>query len=279
MDGGMAIESEAGRRAWRALVSDPGRALICSDFDGVLAPIVRDPDAAWAAEEVMTALASLGTRVGKIAIVTGRMARKAVELGRLTERPGLESVSVLGLYGAERWDAATGDFLEPAAPAGVAEALADLPSLLRDLGLGAARVENKRLSLGVHTRELPHPGAAYAALKEPLTALATRHGLHVEPGKFVIELRAPGTDKGDAIRRLVTEFDPQVVVFAGDDLGDIPAFEAVRALRESGALEGLLICSGSQEQDALTGLADLVVPGPPGIADLFGHLALELGVL
>lgn len=272
------ITTNAGRRAWRTLVAEPKATLLCTDFDGVLSPIVRDPDSAWASEETVQALARLGRRIGKVAVVTGRMARKAVQLGRLDERPGLDDMSVLGLYGFERWDAATGAYDEPNAPEGVAAAIAELPGVLANLGLSAARVENKRLSLGVHTRELDDPHGALQALAQPLKELAETHGLWVEPGKFVFELRAPGINKGDAVRRLVAEVDPRVVVFAGDDLGDVPAFEAVRSLREQGQAEGLLICSASTEQNALVTLADVVVDGPSGVARLFEALAAELGV-
>lgn len=272
------IRTDAGRRAWAAIVADPGATLICSDFDGVLSPIVRDPDRAFAAEETVAGLAKLGEKVGKVAVVTGRLARKAVELGALDRRPGLESMSVLGLYGFERWDAATGDFHEPHAPEGVLAAARELPGVLAALGLSAARVEDKRLSLGVHTRELPDPHGALALLERPLRELADRHGLRIEPGKFVFELRAPGVDKGDGVRRLVAEVTPRVVVFAGDDLGDVPAFEAVRTLRDAGEIEGLLICSASAEQNALVELADVVVDGPPGVAVLFERLAADLGL-
>lgn len=269
--------SDAGRRAWNAIVADPGSTLLCSDFDGVLSPIVRDPDQAWAAEETVSGLARLGSKVGKVAVVTGRLVRKAVQLGKLDERAGLESMSVLGLYGFERWDAATGEFDEPHAPVGVAAAQADLPEILAELGLTHARIEDKRLSLGVHTRELDDPHGALATLETPLRELADRHGLRIEPGKFVFELRAPGVDKGDAVRRLVDEVRPRTVVFAGDDLGDVPAFEAVRSLREAGDIQGLLICSASTEQNALVELADVVVDGPPGVAALFNRLAGDLG--
>lgn len=269
--------SDAGLSARAALLAEPGRALVCSDFDGVLSPIVADPDAAYASEPAVHALQRLGARVGKVAVITGRVARKAVELGGLAGREGLGSMSVLGLYGAERWDAATGEFVEPEPPEGVAAARDELPGLLQGLGLGGARVEDKRLSLGVHTRELDDPAGALARLTGPLTELAGRHGLRVEPGRNVVELRAPGRDKGDALRDLIAECDPAVVVFAGDDLGDVAAFEVVRELRASGRIEGLLVCSGSQEQDALVALADVVVDGPHGVADLFARLADDLG--
>lgn len=272
----MNISSEAGRRAWDLVVADPGAALICTDFDGVLSPIVADPDSAFASEAAVTALGRLGARVGKVAVVTGRPARKAVELGGLASRAGFADASVLGLYGFERWDAATGAFTEPDAPAGVADAAAELPAVLAALGLSDARVEDKRLSLGVHTRELPDAADAFERLREPLAALAGRHGLRLEPGRLVLELRAPGVDKGDAIRALIDETNPAVVIYAGDDLGDLPAFEAVRTWRDAGAGLGLLICSGSAEQDALVAVADVVVDGPGGVASLFDALADEL---
>lgn len=273
----MDITTEAGRRAWQTIVADPSQALLCTDFDGVLSPIVTNPDAAWVSEEAVEAVARLGTRFGKVAVVTGRMARKAVELGRLDQREGLENISVLGLYGSERWDAITDEYAEPIAPESVGEAAAELPAILNTLGLASARVEDKRLSIGVHTRELPDPHDAFAALEAPLRDLAARHELHVEPGKFVFELRAPGVDKGDAVRAMVDEVNPGVIIFAGDDLGDIPAFEAVRDLRAEGRIEGLLICSGSAEQDALVGLSDIVVDGPTGVATLFAALADQIG--
>lgn len=66
----MEITTDTGRRAWAAILADPGRALICTDFDGVVAPIVRDPDAAWASEEVVGALTRVASHVAKVAVVT-----------------------------------------------------------------------------------------------------------------------------------------------------------------------------------------------------------------
>ncbi|WP_235750598.1 trehalose-phosphatase [Nigerium massiliense] len=272
----MTITTQTGRRAWDAIVADPASTLLCSDFDGVLSPIQADPDTASAAPETVAALNRLGTKLGKIAVVTGRVARKAVELGSFEKHDGLAEMSVLGLYGQERWDAATGEYREPEPPEGIAGVKAELPAVLAELGLANARVEDKRLSVGVHTRELPDAAGAFATLEQPIRSLAERHGLLVEPGRNVLEIRGPGSDKGDAVRALVAEVQPRTIIFAGDDLGDVAAFEAIARLREEG-YEGLLICSGSDEQDALVALADVVVPGPPGVAALLNDLADALG--
>jgi trehalose 6-phosphate phosphatase len=100
----------------------------------------------------------------------------------------------------------------------------------------------------------------------------------VEPGRQVVELRAHQSDKGEVLERLVEEVAARHVVFAGDDLGDLPAFDAVDRLR-AGGLTGLLICSASDEQDVLVARSDLVLDGPDAVAVWLGGLAdaLEAG--
>ena len=65
------------------------------------------------------------------------------------------------------------------------------------------------------------------------------------------------------------------VIFAGDDLGDLPAFRAVEQLRTEG-VEGLLVCSASHEEDALTAMSDLILDGPSGVAEWLTRLARSL---
>ncbi|MDO9379564.1 MAG: trehalose-phosphatase [Nocardioidaceae bacterium] len=261
-----------GVRALEAVLADPAGTLLGLDFDGTLAPIVDDPSAAHVQPGVVHALGRLGRHLGKIAVVTGRPVRTALSLGGFEGVDGLETMSILGQYGVERWDAVTGEISEPPPPAGVAGAEDELPDLLQSLGLEAALVEHKGRALGVHTRQLPEPRKAFEALREPVAALAARHDLVVEPGKNVLELRAHGTDKGDAVRTLVAETGARTVVYAGDDLGDLPAFEAVAALRGTGAA-GLLVYSHSSEEETLGHLADLEVTGPDEVAGWLTALA------
>ena len=267
--------TDAGVRALDALLHRPSETMVSLDFDGTLAPIVDDPEQAYANPDAVSALGRLGQLVGAIVLITGRPARMAVKLGRFAETPGLESMVVLGQYGVERWNAAGDEYVIPPEPAEVTAVAAELPELLTALGLSEARIENKGRAVGVHTRELADPAGSLQKLVEPLSDLAARHGLLVEPGKNVLELRAPGTDKGDALRAIVAETGAQNVLFAGDDLGDLPAFRTVQQLREEG-LDGLLVCSASHEEDALTSLSDLVVDGSAGIAAWLNELAAEV---
>ncbi|MFD8149900.1 trehalose-phosphatase [Streptomyces sp. NPDC059720] len=261
--------TEAGRQGLDALLAGPDKALIGLDFDGTLAPIVADPDRARAHPEALSALAALAPKVAAVAVVTGRPAEVAVRNGAFADAPGLEHLVVLGHYGAERWDARTGAVTAPPAPPGVDAVRAELPGLLAGTG---TYVEDKGRAVAVHTRRAADPQGAFEALREPLTGLAARHGLIVEPGRMVLELRPPGIDKGVALTAFAREIGAGCVLYAGDDLGDLPAYAAVDALRAEGT-PGLLVCSGSDEVTELRDRADLVVDGPQGVVHLLHALA------
>ncbi|MEJ1200909.1 MULTISPECIES: trehalose-phosphatase [unclassified Streptomyces] len=266
----------AGREGLDALLAAPGRAVIALDFDGTLAPIVADPDRARAHPDAVPALAALAPKVASVAVITGRPAEVAVHHGGFADVPGLDHLVVLGHYGAERWDAATGALTTPEPHPGVAAVRAELPGLLERSGAGQGTwIEEKGHAVAVHTRRAPDPQAAFDTLRAPLADLATRHGLIVEPGRMVLELRPPGMDKGAALREYVRELDAGAVLYAGDDLGDLPAFTAVDTLRTEGT-PGLLVCSGSEEVPDLRKRADVVVDGPEGVVHLLRSLAARL---
>ena len=118
------------------------------------------------------------------------------------------------------------------------------------------------------------------AIRGPVAELAELLGLRLEPGHNILEVRARGVDKGDALRALVAENAAETVVFCGDDLGDLPAFEAVRSLRsaETGGEPGVAGFSVAVAADAdhpVVEKADLVVPDVPAVADRFTALAAK----
>jgi trehalose 6-phosphate phosphatase len=276
----MHLVSTRAEQRYADLVHAASRALVCLDFDGVLSPIVEDPTQAHIHPDGPDMLVHLARAVRAVAVVTGRPARQAVALG------GLDSVGstiaeeggelyVLGQYGNERWSSHSRRVLSPRPPRGLATLVAELPDLLRQHGLGEAHIEQKSLAVAVHTRRMRDPQGALAELTPVLARAAQEHGLALEPGRMVIEVRAAGMDKGQALRTLQRELRADAVMFAGDDLGDVEAFEAVVAMRKGGMV-GLLVCSGSEEQDALRELADIVVEGPDGMMRFLQQLVADI---
>ncbi|MET9553450.1 trehalose-phosphatase [Streptomyces sp. NPDC006645] len=262
--------TSAGADGLAALLARPGKAVVALDFDGTLAEIVPDPEQARAHPGAVPALVALAPHVASVAVITGRPAGVAVRYGGFAGVPGLEHLVVLGHYGAERWDAVSGTVRTPAPHPGVAAARAELPGLLERFDAWRGTwIEEKGQAVAVHTRRAADPQGAFDALRGPLADLADRHGLMLEPGRLVLELRPPGMDKGVALEEYVREVGAETVVYGGDDLGDLPAFATVDALRAKGH-PGLLLCSGTGEVPELAEKADLVLPGP---AALIGFLA------
>lgn len=267
--------TQAGREAVAAILAHPQRTLLATDFDGVLAPIVIDSERAYADPDAMAALCRLGGVLGQLVVITGRAALTAVRLGDLRGRAGLDRLVVLGQYGVERWDAETDELIDPEPPAGIAAMAQELPGTLAGAGHPDAKVEDKRRALVVHTRALTDPAGALGQLHAPVSDLAGRHDLVVEPGKNVLEVREGGTDKGHALRAIVAETGATTIIYAGDDLGDLPAFAAIKQFQADG-IAALGVCSASVEQTALVEVSDLVVEGVPGVAEWLTGLADRL---
>ena len=248
------------------LVRDPGRSAIVADFDGSLAPIVGDPAAAVALPGALGVLEALVRRVGTVAIVSGR------PVDFLAARLPVAGLELVGQYGLERLvdgsvvvDPSAAPFL-PAVAEAADEAERVWPGL---------HVERKGgIAVTLHWRGDPGRGDAAAAWAEDTGA---RLGLDVVPGRMARELR-PGvpTDKGTVLETLVVDRD--AALFAGDDHGDLAAFDALDHLVASGSLVSAVRVgvASTEGPDEIRTRADLVVDGPVGLADLLTELVTEL---
>ena len=182
---------------------------------------------------------------------------------------------MIGHYGWQRWQ--DGQLTTAAATPAVEAARRALPGVLRDADApDGTWIEDKAHAVAVHTRRTADPEAALRRLRDPLGELAAELGLDAQPGRFVIELRPPGVNKGTALTGLAGERAARSVLFCGDDLGDLPAFAAVRSLR-AGGIPGCVVASASAESPQVAAEADLVVDGPDGIVALLAAIAGQLG--
>ena len=276
----MEFTSTDGERRYAELVRAASRAVVGLDFDGTLAPIVDNPELAHIHDDASDVLLGLAREVAAVAVITGRPARQVLDLGGLEEvGDALASADadlyVFGQYGNERWSSTSRRIRSPRPPRGLASFERELTGVLRRADAADAWVEDKGLAVAVHTRRLEDSDAAFQRLLPLVRDLATKHDLITEPGRNVIEVRSSGMHKGLAVRTLVEELDAGAFLFAGDDLGDMEAFEAVADLRASG-MPTLLVCSASSEESALVPLSDVVVKGPDGVLDLLRQLTADV---
>jgi trehalose 6-phosphate phosphatase len=257
-------KTESGRLALASLLAEPADALIALDYDGTLAPIVDRPEVAVAHPDAAAVLRALAAKGARVVILTGRPAADAVRLGGFADVAGL---AVLGHYGLERWSAGRLD--TPDEHAGVRVARAAGAGIVARAPAGVV-LEDKGHSVAFHTRGAADPGAVLAEIRPQVDDLAHDSGLELAPGRFVLELRPPGMDKGTTLRRLVADTAARAVMFVGDDLGDLAAVSELRSLD----VAGLVVCSDSAESPpSLRREADVVVDGPDGVITFLAGVA------
>jgi trehalose 6-phosphate phosphatase len=273
-----AAMTQAGADGLESLLARPRRALVGLDFDGTLSPIVSDPAMARPAAGAPESLRRLAVHLDTLAIVTGRPAAVAAALLGFHAHPPAGNLVVLGHYGLERWTPEAGvvraaGHVDDDAIETVRVQLAEV--LNRAGAPQGTSIEDKGESVAVHVRRTAHPAAALELLREPLAELASAHGLRLEPGRLVLELRPPGVDKGRALEDLVRERGVDAVWYAGDDLGDLAAFDALVRLRADN-VHALAICCASEEARELASRADLVLDGPTALVSFLTDVVGEL---
>jgi trehalose-phosphatase len=208
------------------------RILLALDFDGTLAPIVEDPEAAEPlplAVEAIKALAGLPRT--HVAVISGR---PLDQLRRLIDH--LEGVALVGSHGAEIDESdmvADDDELGPGSDDDdlLDDAEAQLLAYVRDAVADIVDVhpgttlEEKPAAVVLHTRRADRE-AAIGATSDVLQGPGSWPDVHVLRGKEVVELAVTDVTKGRALRRLRTDLGLHSggVFFAGDDTTDERAF-------------------------------------------------------
>ena len=228
------------------LAAEPGRAALFFDVDGVLAPIVADPDDSAVPEPARDVLRTLAGRYALVACVTGRSTERAREI------VGVPELTYVGEHGLE---------FEPAAREWSARihafaAAAPWPA------------EAKPLTAAFHYRTSADPAAARAVLEDVATA-ALDEGFRTRWGRMVLEVLPPvAASKGTAVRRLLARHELQRALFAGDDTTDLDGFRALDGL-EAAVRVAVVSPEGPAE---LGEAADVVVGSTAALVDLLRQL-------
>ncbi len=247
----------------RPLVRWPHESALFLDFDGTLAPIVEDPVGARPLPGVADLLRRLAGRLALVAVVSGRPTNFLAEV---LEAP--TGVVLVGLYGLEL-------ALEGERRATWAKEIDDTVVEANVEAPEGVYVEPKGLTLTLHWRMAPHA-------QDWVELFAQRQiearGFRAHRARSSIELQPPvDVDKGTVVRTLVARMPAPVraVAVFGDDLGDLPAFDAAAALRtEDPGLHVVRVAAVDHESPPeVAARADLTVDGAQGAAALLEQLA------
>jgi trehalose 6-phosphate phosphatase len=205
-----AILSADGRAALDELARGP--ALLAFDFDGTLAPIVKDRSSAELPAETRRLLRALALMY-PCAVISGRS--RADVAARLTAIPLL---AIVGNHGAE---AGRGPIDRSRRARLVAWKRSLEGALDSEPGV---EIEDKRFSIAVHYRHAPVRATARHAV---LRAAGSLPGVRVFGGHAVVNVvPADAPNKGTALQALVARTGAGPVLYAGDDRTDEDAFRS-----------------------------------------------------
>lgn len=211
---------------WSALAAAP-RAVLLLDYDGTLAPFHIDPAQARPYPGVPALLNRIGRLPGdRLVIVSGRWLQDLLPLLVLDFKP-----EMWGCHGRER-RLPDGQHSIVALSEAAGQALAEADGWVATVCALGSRVERKPGSLAFHWRGLA-PGQQRSLRRD----LEARFAGLAQAGELLwhefdggIELRAPGCDKGQVVRRVLAEMDAgqrDCVAYLGDDHTDEDAFRAL----------------------------------------------------
>jgi trehalose 6-phosphate phosphatase len=238
------------------LAAAPGVTGLFSDFDGTLSPIVAEPDRAGPLPGAGTVLRRLARRFAVVALVSGRPAEW---LGARFGAEATEGLELYGLHGLERWTPTGARPVEAAG--GWARVVSGLVRQAEDAQIPGLVVENKVLGLTLHWRTADDPARTEPAALELAGRLGRESGMLTRAGKASVELVPPlGVDKGSVVRERGSGL--ACAAYLGDDVSDLPAFDALDDLARSGAETWRVAVSGPEAPASVIERADLVLGSP-----------------
>lgn len=243
-------------------------ALLATDFDGTLSPIVPDPALAQLLPSMRPLLRRLRQQVACVAVVTGRAVqdvRRRVRVGGLT---------YVGNHGLQTWQGRRAT-IDPQAEPLLPAVRRTVDRLNKTVQIPGTFMEDKGVTASLHYRNAPDPEDARQRILDCIRASVDWSALHVEEGRMVVNLLPNvAVNKGTALDRLVEQVAPNGVVMLGDDLTDTHAFRAVQTLRERESVAALAVAVVSDETpDAVWGAADVAIRGVGEAAELLARVA------
>lgn len=214
-------------------------------------------------------LAELAGRYRAVVVVSGRSAAELLEwLG--------SDIEIWGTHGVERTQGGEVVLSEEAAPYErlMTDVAAEAAARIDAAELDGAMVEDKRIVLGLHYRMAPDREQAKNELELIARELADRHGLVIVSGKASFELRPPiELSKRTVVEQRARQLELSAACFIGDDLGDLPAFDALDALERENVATLRVAVDSEEAPEELLRRADLMMHGPAEVVELLRTLA------
>ncbi len=240
---------------------------LITDMDGTISEIPHN-FLEWAPPPpVLPQLAKLVHRLELLAVVSGRKTEAVKEI------INIDGVKYIGHYGMEWWENDHA-VLHPE----VAASLTAMRALAAELEVLSAVdgmiIQDKWATVSVHYHLTRQPEAA----RQQILAVLEKSP-HAKKMRLMHEKNNIGIvpmvdiDKGTAVTGLIKERNLQGAIYLGDDVGDVPAFKAIRRTRENRDFDGLaILVTGPETTQATLNEVDFILTGVPETVRLLDWL-------
>jgi trehalose 6-phosphate phosphatase len=210
------------------------------DVDGTLLDFATRPEAVIVPKNLQNTLERLSKKLdGAVAFISGR---PLADIDRIFAPLRFPTV---GGHGAEI-RVPEGDGLNHHGSVPFDRALKQQFFDLKQLGAGIV-IEDKGYSIAVHYRLAPDLAGLVIAAVTDIWVKSGKRSFEILPGKFVIEVKPRGFDKGTGLREMMgyAPFTGRRPLFIGDDTTDRAAFAALPEFNGIGFSVGGIVAGAS----------------------------------
>jgi trehalose 6-phosphate phosphatase len=236
---------------------------LVTDVDGTISWIVPSPQEAIVSPMCRRYLSALVDRLDLVAVISGR------PLSEVMGMVGVEGVVYVGNHGLEMWNKDAPQ-MWPGSERYIDIIASAVDALNNMLDIDGLFFENKGLTASIHYRNCTDTDFVRGQILAVVESLSQVGDLRITDGRKVVELRPRlEVDKGSALKSLIKKYDLSGVIYIGDDVSDVDAFEALHNSR----IKGMAIGVGSDEAPSqLYEAADFAIDGVGQVERLLGQL-------
>jgi trehalose 6-phosphate phosphatase len=229
---------------------------LITDMDGTISPIPRDFLETPIPPPTLPQLAGLATQLDLVAVVSGRKCEAIKEIINIT------GIEYIGHYGMEWWENNRA-VLHPDVEASLSAMRAVAAELDSLRSIDGVIVQDKWATISVHYNTVQQPGTVKRQILDLLEKSPHIKNLRVMDEKTNIGiLPRLDIDKGTAVTSLIQQYHLRGAIYLGDDIGDLPAFRAIRVAREKQEFMGLAVMvTGGGTSQNLLGEVDFTLDG------------------
>jgi trehalose 6-phosphate phosphatase len=214
---------------------------IVTDVDGTISEIAPTPDEAVVTESMRKELVKLNKKFQLIAVISGRSVLNAREM------VGVEGLLYVGNHGMEflkngqiSMDPSVEKYITQIKKTGQKLKNGDLSQI------NGLTFEDKGICYSIHYRLASSPENAREKILTTLQDDPECKNLKISEGRRLVELKPPvNRDKGTILQSIIDQYNLKKIIYLGDDITDVDAFNKLKDLENEGKIEGasVLVCS------------------------------------